>query len=86
MALIVNGLTKCAICDKVFTDEEDVLALPAVNIDRQEPSFKYNDSGIHMSCFRSNTAVQNALFENRHFEVFLENEYPELCLEYRNNI
>lgn len=52
MAIIIIGLTKCAICDNVISDEDDCLGFPAF-LQSDHKLWRYSDSGFHTSCFEN---------------------------------
>ena len=52
MALIILGLTECALCGKVLQEGREVTSLPPI-ADRQNPLYKYFDAGLHTQCFEN---------------------------------
>lgn len=52
MALIILGLTECALCGKVLQEGSEVTSLPPI-ADRQNPLYKYFDAGLHTQCFEN---------------------------------
>lgn len=52
MAIIILGSTKCALCDKLLQQGEDVSSLPPIS-DIPNPLYKYFDAGLHTRCFEN---------------------------------
>jgi hypothetical protein len=53
MALIIRGSTKCVVCGKVLTEEDEVAGLPPFATDSSDPLWRYSDAGFHRRCFES---------------------------------
>ena len=52
MALIILGVTKCALCDKTLQKGEAITSLPPIG-DLHHPLYKYFDAGLHTECFEN---------------------------------
>lgn len=52
MALIILGVTKCALCGKTLQEGEKVTSLPPIG-DLQNSLYKYFDAGLHTQCFEN---------------------------------
>jgi hypothetical protein len=50
MALLIRGKTKCPLCEKVITDNDDVIAFPAF-LGANHPLSRFSDSAFHRTCF-----------------------------------
>ena len=51
MAIIIQGLTNCSICDKTLQPEDDVVSTTHFIVDDKHHLWRYSDSGMHRSCF-----------------------------------
>jgi hypothetical protein len=51
MALIILGATRCALCELVFGEGDDIVATSHFIADKTDPLWKYSDAGIHRRCF-----------------------------------
>jgi len=53
MALIFRGKTKCSICGEILQEAEDIVATSHFIVSREDPLWRYSDSGMHHRCFAS---------------------------------
>jgi hypothetical protein len=51
MAIILEGLSKCAICDGVITSMRSCVVTPAFVESKADPLWQFNDAPIHRECF-----------------------------------
>lgn len=52
MALILRGKSRCALCDEVLEEGEELFATSAFLSDEAHPLWRYSDAAMHLSCFR----------------------------------
>ena len=51
MALIFRGLTRCAICNAVIEEGDEIVATPHFIFDGDDPFWRYSDAAMHRACF-----------------------------------
>jgi hypothetical protein len=51
MALIIFGETRCALCDSVLTDGDDIVATTHFIADSSDRLYPYSDAALHRACF-----------------------------------
>jgi hypothetical protein len=51
MALIVSGITKCALCDSVLKMDDAIVATSHFIADLQHPLYRFSDAAMHKTCF-----------------------------------
>src|SRR5262245_23882161 len=52
MALIFLGHSKCALCDKILMEGDEIVGLPAAT-NPEHPLWRYFDAGYHAVCFEN---------------------------------
>lgn len=53
MALIMQGVSTCAICGEKLDEDRDFMATSGVWYDREDPLWEFCDAGIHWDCYLS---------------------------------
>jgi len=53
LALILRGKTPCSICGDVINDGDVVVATSHFIGDKDDPLWRFSDSGMHRDCFLS---------------------------------
>jgi len=53
MALLIRGKTKCSICERVSESGDAWVGTPHFIADQNHHLWKFSDSAMHQSCFRS---------------------------------
>lgn len=51
MAIVFDGETTCALCDKKLQENESLVLIPAFFEDSLHSLWKYTDVGFHRDCF-----------------------------------
>jgi hypothetical protein len=51
MALIFLGQSRCALCDTILTETDQIVATSHFIADRQHPLWRFSDAGMHQTCF-----------------------------------
>jgi hypothetical protein len=51
MALILRGLTTCALCDSVLKADDAIVATSHFIADSQHPLWRFSDAAMHKKCF-----------------------------------
>jgi hypothetical protein len=51
MALIFLGQSRCALCDTILTETDQIVATSHFIADRQHPLWCFSDAGMHQTCF-----------------------------------
>src|SRR5215475_9390427 len=51
MALILMGITKCALCDSVLKVDDAIVATSHFIADPQHPLWRFSDAAMHKTCF-----------------------------------
>ncbi|MHC4985394.1 MAG: hypothetical protein ACYTFO_04475 [Planctomycetota bacterium] len=51
MALIALGVTRCALCEEILTDRDDIVATTHFIADQGDHLWRYSDAGMHKTCF-----------------------------------
>ena len=70
MAIVITGHTRCAICDEILKDNEEIGAFSAFIANRLDPLYLFNDAAFHRACFDRHplaaraTAIDKRLNEN----------------------
>ena len=53
MALILLGLSKCSLCGVALQGGDEIVSTSHFIADRDDPLWRFSDSGMHKSCFLS---------------------------------
>jgi hypothetical protein len=51
MALILRGKSKCALCDLVISENDQIVATSHFIADAADPLWRFSDSAMHERCF-----------------------------------
>src|SRR5215468_511251 len=51
MALISRGKTKCALCNAVIKENDEIVATSHFIADDKDPLWRFSDAAMHKNCF-----------------------------------
>lgn len=51
MALIIQGKTKCSICNATLNEGDNIVMCPHFISDPNDRLWRFSDSGMHKTCF-----------------------------------
>jgi len=51
MALVIIGMSKCSICGKVISKDDEILATTHFIADEKDPLWRFSDSPMHRACY-----------------------------------
>jgi hypothetical protein len=72
MALIIRGKTKCPLCQKLITENDDVISFPAF-LGVGHPLNRFSDSAFHRACFaKSPESIQVESLYRRYRKIWEE--------------
>lgn len=61
MALLLRGVTSCAICETVIGEGQEAVTFPPIFLNALRPQFILNDASVHMACLREAPYAADAL-------------------------
>lgn len=74
----VHKNTFCGLCGKLIEAYDDIIAVPSIFCNRNDPMYAYNDRAFHKKCFESAEEAEKIL----HFIELVKKEYSkkECCI------
>jgi hypothetical protein len=76
MAIIIEGRSKCKICEKTMSSKENLIAFPRFSINENDPLYFFYDEVFHKKCFL-NHSQKNILIEKLIKDGYFE-EYQNI--------
>jgi len=72
MAIIIEGITRCTLCDTVLDANKPYVGFPHFIHDMQHELWRFSDSGMHKECFQNWPHAQE-------FRVLFDELWPILA-------
>ena len=61
MAILLRGLTPCAVCGKVIKDGEEALLFPHIISNESDPLWRFSDSSCHVGCAKQSPEIRRLM-------------------------
>ena len=85
MALIIEGSSRCAICNEILDGTRKYIGTPALTSNMLDDLFLVNDCGVHVDCLEGHPVKEKL---NYHLQLFAKafTDRPPICVVDRQPI
>lgn len=77
MPILIYGASVCSLCGGIILATDEVISIPPLTPNSNDPLSIFNDSSFHADCFRKHPLFQQA--EARETEVLAASKTPHIC-------
>jgi hypothetical protein len=68
MAIVLVGKTKCAMCNKVLSAQDNIMAFAPLAPNENDPLHVFNDAAFHANCFYKHPLSKRALAREKELQ------------------